>query len=95
VQFYGGYPDLSGGLDYVAIILNGYPANHIVAVILTNSDDGGGFVDLTTGQTTVQALLPSYSDFGGVGGFEYFNALPSGTNAPERWTEFFYKAMNS
>lgn len=93
VQFYSGFGTVSSTSDYTAMVNNGFPANVIVAGMLTNSANGSGFVDISTAESTVQSLVNQYPTFGGVDGFEYFNALPGGTADPAEWGTDFGNAM--
>ena len=61
--------------------------------MLTTSADGGGFTPIATAKTTVQQLTAKYSNFGGVAGWEYFNALPGGPANPISWAITFARAM--
>ena len=92
-QFYSGFGDMYSTTDYDTIIANGYPANQVVAGMLTTSADGGGFTPIATAKTTVQQLTAKYSNFGGVAGWEYFNALPDGPANPISWAITFARAM--
>jgi hypothetical protein len=89
VQFYSGFGSLSSTTAYTAIVNAGFPADKIVGGMLGSSNDGSGFVQMSTVQTTITALLTSYPDMGGVDCWEYFDAAPGGTADPAMWgTQF-------
>ncbi|CAM6103506.1 unnamed protein product [Calypogeia fissa] len=93
VQFYSGYGSLATPLDYTTIVSNGFPANIVVAGMLSNQANGDGYVDVAVVRNTVETLLIDYATFGGVDAFEYFNAEPGGTADPAAWATYFGKAM--
>ena len=94
VQFYSGFGSLSSTTDYQSIVKSGFPANVVVAGMLTNAGNGSGYVDVKTVKAVVRSLLSEYPDFGGVDGFEYFNAEPGGVNQPAEWATFFGSTLN-
>jgi glycosyl hydrolase family 18 (putative chitinase) len=84
-QFYNGWGSLDGTGDYEAIVNAGIPAAKVVAGALTNSANGGsGYVPIDSLTGTLSALSGEYSDFGGVAGWEYFNATGTGSS-PADW----------
>jgi hypothetical protein len=93
VQFYSGFGSLEDPSSYEAVIKNGYPPNVVVAGMITNPTDGGGFVDISTVNSTVHSLVKKYPNFGGVDGFEYYNAEPGGKADPAQWATVLGKAM--
>ena len=95
VQFYSGFGSLASTTDYQDCINNGFPANVVVAGMLSNSAEGSGYVDISTVQNTVSSLVSSYSNFGGVDAFEYFNAEPGGTANPAEWGTDFAQTMGA
>ncbi|WP_266159385.1 glycosyl hydrolase family 18 protein [Dyella silvatica] len=94
VQFYSGFGSLSSSTDYSSIVKAGFPANKVVAGMLSNSNNGSGFVSITTVKKTVTSLLKTYPDFGGVDAWEYYNANPGGTAKPALWGTTFGQLMN-
>jgi hypothetical protein len=61
--------------------------------MLDNSSDGSGFTPLKTAAQTVHTLVGKYSDFGGVSGWEYFNAVPGAPSNPAEWGGIFADVM--
>jgi chitinase len=84
-QFYCGWGDLSSTSDYDAVIANGFPASQVVAGTVTNSANCSGYVDPGTLANTLSSLAGKYSDFAGVAGWEYFNAVPVNNGGPQSW----------
>jgi chitinase len=92
-QFYSGFGDLYSTTSYDTAIANGYPPNQVVAGMLTNAANGGGFTPIPTAKSTVAQLSAKYSNFGGVAGWEYFDSLPGGIASPITWATTFARAM--
>jgi hypothetical protein len=92
-QFYSGFGSLASTADYVSAINNGFPANKVVAGMLGNPNDGGGYVDVNQVATTVQQLTSQYPTFAGVFSWEYFDTLPGGTANPEQWSQLMSQSM--
>lgn len=94
-QFYCGWGSLSSTSGYDAVVNHGVvPADKVVAGTLTNpANCGSGYVDPTTLHSTIAALTAKYPSFGGVAGWEYFNSLPGGADAPWQWAAQVSAAM--
>ena len=87
LQFYNGFGDISSTDDYDQVVKAGWPANKIVAGVLTNPDNGsGGSVEPQDLATVVGKLKGAYPNFGGVAGWEYFNSNPDPTQ-PWQWAQ--------
>lgn len=74
--------------NYEAVVAATGSANvsKLVAGVLTNPDDGNGYVSLSELTPVLSALASRYADFGGVMGWNYGNALgPAGTVDPAGW----------
>ncbi|KAI1768766.1 glycoside hydrolase family 18 protein [Hypoxylon sp. FL1150] len=84
-QFYYGWGDASSASDYESIIDDGFPADKVVMGMLTNPSNGNGFVALDSEAPVLQELTSENPTFGGVAGWEYFNSLPGGSDAPWEW----------
>lgn len=62
--------------------------NRVVARVLTDGDDGSGYIPTIEVVRSVGVLLKRFgTDFGGVAGWEYFNSKPF-ENTPWVWTQF-------
>ncbi|KAL9623936.1 MAG: hypothetical protein Q9160_001928 [Pyrenula sp. 1 TL-2023] len=84
-QFYNGWGDLSTRMMYDAIVVSGWSPSKVVAGALTNPGNGTrGFVEPDRLATVLANLAERYADFGGVAGWEYFNARPE-EEEPWRW----------
>lgn len=93
-QFYCGWGSMANTTDYDRIINYGVvPANKVVAGVITNSANCGGYVPLNTVKSTLASLVAKYPNFGGVDGWEYFNSDPDGTAAPWKWAREVASAM--
>ncbi|MCC9310306.1 chitinase [Kitasatospora sp. RB6PN24] len=93
-QFYCGWGDLSSTGDYEAVVANGFAPSRVVAGAVTNSANCDGYVDPATLDSTLTALTGEYPGFGGVAGWEYFNAVPVGGSGPASWYAAASGAMN-
>lgn len=84
-QFYCGWGDASTTLWYDAIIAAGWKPEKVVLGLITNPALGAGHVDLAQMSMVLANLRSKYSTFGGVMGWEYFNALPGHQARPWEW----------
>lgn len=74
-QFYNGFGDDNNQVWYDVIMANGWSPSRVLIGALDNSADGGsGFTKLSTLQSVCGQLRANYPDFGGIVGWEYFNA---------------------
>ncbi|MGO1054157.1 glycosyl hydrolase family 18 protein [Crossiella sp. CA198] len=93
-QFYCGWGSMASTTGYDRIIDRKLiPAAKVVAGVITNPASCGGYVELDTLKTTIRALVAKYPTFGGVDGWEYFNANPGGTARPWEWAKEITAAM--
>ena len=83
-QFYSGFGDPSTPDFYESIISQGWDPARVVMGVLDSPGDGSGFVSASQVESTVQALKGSYPNFGGVVGWEYWDA-GSGDNLAQPW----------
>ena len=87
-QFYSGFGDAGSPGTYQSIIEAGWDPSRIVMGVLDSSNDGSGFVDLSALESTIQQLRAQYPTFGGVDGWEYFDAGSSdGLSQPWQWDQ--------
>ncbi|RKF65100.1 chitinase [Erysiphe neolycopersici] len=84
-QFYCGWGDMSNTNAFDQIIAHGYNANKIVIGLITNPKNGSGWVSPDVLQGVLIKLKIKYPNFGGIMGWEYFNSLPGGSEAPWEW----------
>ena len=85
-QFYNGWGMMDSTAAYDMIIAQGWPPEKVVVGQLTNPRNGSqGYVPLETTATIIGLLLQKYPKFGGMFGWEYYNALPGGTQRPWDW----------
>jgi hypothetical protein len=84
VQFYCGWGDAGDERLYEAMVTSGWDPKKLVLGVITNPENGSGHVDLPRLGTCIGKLLQKYdSSFGGVMGWEYYNA--GGSGQPEEW----------
>lgn len=98
VQLYNGWGDASSQVYYDLIILyQQFAANRIVLGVLDSSHDGGsGWYSLATYQNTIKQLRANFPTFGGVVGWEYFNAGDSdGLATPDLWVKGISAALSA
>jgi hypothetical protein len=75
VQFYCGWGDASDTRFYNALVTAGWNPRKLVLGVVTNPGNGAGHVPLAKLQDVVKTLSNKYgTQFGGVMGWEYFNA---------------------
>jgi len=92
-QFYSGFATLQNPTDYEKVVQFGFPAEKVVAGMIGNPSDGGGYVSISVVAQTIQKLVAEYPDFGGADAWEYFNCLPGGLANPVQWANVMTKAM--
>ncbi len=94
-QFYNGFGDASDTADFDAIVDKGIiPAEKISVGALTNPANGGsGHVDVPTLQDTLRQLGEKHTSFGGVTGWEYFNAEPADGSEAWQWVREVASAL--
>ena len=84
VQFYCGWGDAGDERLYEAIVQSGWNPRKVVLGVVTNAENGSGFVHAERLGRCVTKLKEKYgNEFGGVMGWEYFNA--GGDGRPEEW----------
>ncbi|KAF2097747.1 glycoside hydrolase, partial [Rhizodiscina lignyota] len=94
VQFYCGWGDASRTTHYDTIIRAGWDPSRVVMGVVTNAENGAGHVPPERLSEVITTLRQTYPDFGGVMGWEYFNAgLESKEgNGPWEWVGKIGKA---
>lgn len=84
-QHYCGWGDSGTTAWYDAIVSVGWKPEKVVMGLMTNPANGPGHVEWPRQQSVLLALRQKYPRFGGVMGWEYFNALPGGDARPWEW----------
>ncbi|GIZ39815.1 hypothetical protein CKM354_000318400 [Cercospora kikuchii] len=84
-QFYCGWGDASSTAWYDAIMSVGWRADKVVMGLMSNPANGPGHIEWPRQAPVLQALRAKYPNFGGVMCWEYFNALPGGSERPWEW----------
>lgn len=86
-QFYCGWGDASTTAWYDAFIGLGWKPEKVVMGLITNPGNGAGFVPWPVLQDVLRTLRARYPGFGGVMGWEYFNAMPGEQDRPWEWVK--------
>jgi hypothetical protein len=84
-QFYCGWGDCSNPAMYEMLLAKGWPPEKIVVGLVTNPENGGGWVPWHLLANVLPLLAGRHPRFGGVMGWEYFNSLPGGKERPWEW----------
>lgn len=84
-QFYGGFARDIG--FYKSIVESGWGQERVVMGVLDSADggNGNGFVNIETLKATIAALKKSFEGFGGVAGWEYWDAGLTDEMRPWEW----------
>lgn len=95
VQFYNGWGSVGDG-SYDGIVGRGWKQEKIVAGVLTHPENGHGWVMWEEVRRAVMRLREVYPRFGGVMGWEYFNAVADGEEGnPWEWGEGMMKVLEA
>ncbi|KAK3904290.1 chitinase 2 [Staphylotrichum tortipilum] len=86
-QFYCGWGDCSSPAMYEMLLAKGWPAEKIVVGLVTNPRNGAGWVPWNVLSGVLPLLVGRHPRFGGVMGWEYFNALPGEEEKPWEWAQ--------
>lgn len=86
-QFYCGWGDASTTAWYDAFVSVGWKPEKVVMGLVTNPSNGAGFVPWSTLENVLRTLRVRYPRFGGVMGWEYFNAMPGDLDRPWEWVK--------
>ncbi|KAJ5176792.1 uncharacterized protein N7482_002669 [Penicillium canariense] len=85
-QFYNGWGPAEDPRMYAAIVAQGWSPRRVVYGLLTNPGNGSqGYVSRDKISAVLAMLVDLFPNFGGVMGWEYFNALPGAREAPWQW----------
>ncbi|OBT87786.1 hypothetical protein VE02_03088 [Pseudogymnoascus sp. 03VT05] len=91
-QFYCGWGDVRTPTGYLRLVMGeggaGWDASRVVLGVVTNQGNGPGFVEMGVFAETLMGITDWLgTGWGGVMGWEYFNAVPGGTERPWEWAE--------
>ncbi|PGH12985.1 hypothetical protein AJ79_03958 [Helicocarpus griseus UAMH5409] len=85
-QFYNGWGGIENTAIYDRIVAEGWAPEKVVVGLLTNPRNGSrGYVSIDMLSAIIGSLMVKYPRFGGVMGWEYFNALPGDSEEPWQW----------
>jgi hypothetical protein len=94
-QFYCGWGDMRKPEGYDLMVARGWPPEKVVVGLVTNPDNGSGWVPFEVLSNVLTTLQSRYPTFGGVMGWEYFNSLPGGKGKPWEWATFMTQKLRS
>ncbi|WP_368496604.1 glycosyl hydrolase family 18 protein [Herbiconiux sp. A18JL235] len=100
-QFYCGWGEPTAAdygeiTAYQAARSGGIPPSKVVMAVLTNPENcGDGWIPLDELTASILQIRETTPDFGGVAGWEYFNSLPGGPEAPWRWAGVMRAAIDA
>ncbi|KAL4801589.1 PhoD-like phosphatase-domain-containing protein [Aspergillus unguis] len=85
-QFYNGWGQAEDPRMYAAIVAQGWSPARVVYGLLTNPGNGSqGYVPQEVLSPVLAMLVENFPNFGGVMGWEYFNAMPGQKDRPWEW----------
>ncbi|KAE8345974.1 hypothetical protein BDV24DRAFT_147672 [Aspergillus arachidicola] len=85
-QFYNGWGPADDPRMYAAIVAQGWSPQRVVYGLLTNPGNGSqGYVPREIIGPILGQLVEQFPNFGGVMGWEYFNAKPGEREKPWQW----------
>ncbi|KAK5631972.1 hypothetical protein RRF57_007686 [Xylaria bambusicola] len=101
-QFYGGsWEGLKTSAFYERCIKEGGWKPHRIVTTITTSPDftsplpRSSWIGLNETGPTIESLVEKYADFGGTGGFDYYDAEPGGYEKPWEWSQWAVRQMNA
>lgn len=95
-QFTNGWGYAGNTNDYDAIINAGWDPSRVVMLTSAATNDAGGWVPISTLKDTIRSLRNKYPNFGGVNGWEYFDAGSSdGLFQPFMWMANLRDALSN
>jgi hypothetical protein len=94
-QFYCGWGDMYTSAMYDAIVWEGWRPDKVVVGLVTNPENGSGWVPMLVLRLILGRLRDRYRapGFGGVMGWEYFNSLPGARERPWEWATFMMRIL--
>ena len=94
-QFYNGWGLAEDPRMYAAIAAQGWSPQRVVYGLLTNPSNGSqGYVPSEKIGPVLALLVDRFPNFGGVMGWEYFNAMPGFQEKPWQWAVEMSLSMN-
>ena len=91
VQFYSSWGGFTES-NYNKVVANGYPPDKVVMGMLSTDFSSK---DINKALGTVKSLSTTYSNFGGVYNWEYYNSPPGGEQDPIEWAKLMWSEMHS
>ncbi|KAJ2987884.1 hypothetical protein NUW58_g4266 [Xylaria curta] len=94
-QFYCGWGDASNPIMYEMCVARGWAPEKIVVGLVTTPENGAGYVPFEILGPNLRLLQRQFAKFGGVMGWEYFNAHPGGKERPWEWAQEITKILGT
>lgn len=94
-QFYSGFGDCNSTDLYVQIVQNGFDPSRVVMLCPADANDAQPWYPVGTVEQTASALAQNYSNFGGVGGYEYLYAGTSDNITRIQWYQDVASAVGN
>ncbi|KAI0459943.1 alkaline phosphatase [Xylaria acuta] len=94
-QFYNGWGDASNPVLYEMCVACGWKPEKIVVGLVTDPDNGFGYVHFGILSRNLKLLQRQFPKFGGVMGWEYFNGQPGGKQRPWEWAQEMTKILRT
>ncbi|KAI7779991.1 hypothetical protein LA080_000100 [Diaporthe eres] len=88
-----GWGDCSNPIMYEMLLMKGWAPEKVVVGLVTNPDNGGGFIPFDILASVIPLMLGQHARFGGVMGWEYFNSLPGGRDRPWEWAQWMTRVL--
>ena len=94
-QFYNGWGPADDPRMYAAMIAQGWSPHRVVCGLLTNPGNGSqGYVTREKIGPILALLVAQFPNFGGVMGWEYYNAMPGQQEKPWQWAADMFMSMH-
>jgi hypothetical protein len=78
---------------YEMLLMKGWTPEKVVVGLVTNPDNGGGFIPFDILASVIPLMVGQHARFGGVMGWEYFNSLPGGRDRPWEWAQWMTRLL--
>lgn len=78
---------------YEMLLMKGWAPEKVVVGLVTNPDNGGGFIPFDILASVIPLMVGQHARFGGVMGWEYFNSLPGGRDRPWEWAQWMTRVL--
>ena len=95
-QVYNGFGRCNDTTAYQQMIdFGGYDPSRVVFLVAADSVDAGGWCNISVVENTASLLAQNYTNFGGIGGYEYYYAGSSDNITRTQWYQNVAKAIGN